>query len=436
MRSFYLRTLFFFLFTVLITGAGVILVTGSRSPEAGGAGPPMFLLASTELAKARADYESGGKPALAAHLRTLNDDWGVNGLLTDGDGIDLLTGEDQSSLLRRARRRPPLFRGLPFLHRGRASFAAPSEDGKYWFVVRFPEAARARTALLLPHEVWVIVSVALLCFVFARGVTSPVRKLRAAVQEFGQGNLAVRARLDRKDEFGELGEAFNQMAHRISTLLSSQRRLLADLSHEIRTPLTRLGIAVELARSGGDRAHALDRIQREADRLNELVGSLLQLTRAESDAAATRRERLNLTLLTESVADSSRMEAAARGGAVHVTAPESPIHLDADPELLRRAIENVLRNAIRFSNRVEVTLAAEASRAIIRIRDHGAGVPEHELPNLFEAFYRVREEYQTADGFGLGLAIAKRSIDLHAGTITARNANPGLEIEIKLPAGL
>lgn len=433
MRSFYVRTLIWFLVTVLVTSGGVLLVSGNRPPEMGGAGPPMFLLASTQLAKARAEYESGGKAALEKHLRSLEEDWGVHGVMTDGEGRDLVTGADQSALMRRARRRPPMFRGLPMFQRGRPSFAAPSEDGKYWFIVRFPESVSERSSLLLPHEAWVIGSVALLCFLFARGVTSPVRKLRAAVQEFGQGNLTARADLKRGDEFGQLAEAFNQMAQRIANLLSSQRRLLADLSHEIRTPLTRLGLAVELARTGGDRPAALDRIQREADRLNELVGALLQLTRAESDTAAVRHERMSLTALADAVVDSCHMEAEARGGSVRLTSPVEPVLLEADPELLRRALENVIRNAIRFSDRVEVSVAAEGSQRLVRVRDHGPGVPEHELANLFEAFYRVREDFQTADGFGLGLAIAKRSIDLHGGTIEARNAQPGLEVEIRLP---
>lgn len=432
MRSFYVRTLIWFLVTVLVTSGGVLLVSGNRPPEMGGAGPPMFLLAATQLGKARAEYEAGGKAALEKHLRGLEEDWGVHGVMTDGEGRDLVTGEDQSELLRRARRRPPMFRGLPMFQRGRPSFSAPSEDGKYWFIVKFPEAVGERSSLLLPHEVWVIGSVALLCFLFARGVTSPVRKLRAAVQEFGQGNLTARADLGRTDEFGQLAEAFNQMAQRIANLLSSQRRLLADLSHEIRTPLTRLGLAVELARTGGDRPAALDRIQREADRLNELVGALLQLTRAESDAAAARHERMNLTALVEGVVESCELEAEARGGKVTMAAA-GPLHVEADQELLRRAVENVIRNAIRYSERVEVMVASEGAERVVRVRDHGPGVPEHELANLFEAFYRVREDYQTADGFGLGLAIAKRSIDLHGGRIAARNAGPGLEVEIRLP---
>jgi two-component system sensor histidine kinase CpxA len=212
------------------------------------------------------------------------------------------------------------------------------------------------------------------------------------------------------------------MAQRISTLLSSQRRLLADLSHEIRTPLTRLGLAVELARTGENRTQALDRIQREADRLNELVGGLLQLTRAESDASATRRERVDLTALTGQVVDSCRLEAEARQGAITL-APSAMLHLNADLELLRRAIENVVRNAIRYSDRVEVSLANEPPHHVLRVRDFGPGVPEGELANLFEAFYRAGEEFHNVDGFGLGLAIAKRSIELHAGSIAARNAN-------------
>ena len=100
MRSFYVRTLIWFLVTVLVTSGGVLLVSGNRPPEMGGAGPPMFLLASTQLAKARAEYESGGKAALEKHLRSLEEDWGVHGVMTDGEGRDLVTGADQSELMR------------------------------------------------------------------------------------------------------------------------------------------------------------------------------------------------------------------------------------------------------------------------------------------------------------------------------------------------
>ncbi len=134
---------------------------------------------------------------------------------------------------------------------------------------------------LQPQHLWIIGLVVLLCYGFAYHLTSPVRRLRSVVDCFGRGDFSARAPANRKDELGELARSFNQMAGRIQTLLAAERRLLLDISHELRSPLARLGVAVELARSGEDREHMLDRIQKEADRLNELVGELLQVTRVE-----------------------------------------------------------------------------------------------------------------------------------------------------------
>jgi two-component system sensor histidine kinase CpxA len=429
LRSFYARTFAWFLVSVLITAAGVILVSTLRQPDFGAAASPFRLLAETQLEAARAAYEQGGADGLRAHLDAFHKQWNVQAALLDASGRDLLTGEDNSELFTQSRRRPPPVRFLPLYPRSRPVIFARSRDQKFAFSLKFPEFERP---WIYPHEIWLIVSAALLCFIFARSVTAPIRKLQAVVNEFGHGNWNARAALRRSDELGQLGDAFNNMAWRISHLLASQRRLLLDISHEIRTPLTRLGLAVELARSGGDREAALARIQREADRLNELVGGLLQVTRAESEAAAATRERVDLSALLARVAGDCALEAQARGGEIQYDTPP-PIHLTADPELLRRAFENVTRNAIRYSTRVVLHLESRNGEVIVRIRDFGPGVPEKELSNLFEAFYRVREEQQPADGFGLGLAIAQRAVELHGGTISARNARPGLEIEVRLP---
>jgi len=197
-----------------------------------------------------------------------------------------------------------------------------------------------------------------------------------------------------------------------------------------------LGVAVELARSGDDPNPALNRIQKESDRLNALVGELLQVTRAEGDPNSLRRDSVRLDELVQQLVDDSTIEAAAHGSELKYDRRE-PVTVSGDPELLRRAVENVIRNAIRYAPRqsaVEVSLARKNGTAVVDVRDRGPGVPEEALPRLFDAFYRVESDRnRSSGGIGLGLSIARRAIELHKGTIRARNAQPGLEVEMELP---
>jgi two-component system sensor histidine kinase CpxA len=196
-------------------------------------------------------------------------------------------------------------------------------------------------------------------------------------------------------------------------------------------------VAVELARSGDDPEAALNRIQKESDRLNSLVGGLLQVTRAEGDPNSLRRNPVRLDELLQQLVDDAYIEAAARGCTLDY-GRRDPVTVEGDPELLRRAMENVIRNAIRYSPResaVEISLARNDGKALVDVRDHGPGVPEEALPRLFDPFYRVGTDRDRASGgIGLGLSIARRAIELHKGAIRARNANPGLEVELQLPA--
>ena len=228
------------------------------------------------------------------------------------------------------------------------------------------------------------------------------------------------------------------MAGRIETLLNAERRLLLlDISHELRSPLARLGVAIELARSGEGLDSSLNRIQKESDRLNALVGQLLQVTRAEGDPSILRRDPVRLDALVEQMVEESRIEAAARGCELRFEERE-PVTVEGDPELLRRAVENVIRNAIRYSPReaaVEVSLGRRDGRALVRVRDYGPGVPDESVTRLFDAFYRVEpDRNRLSGGIGLGLSIARRAVELHKGSIHARNAAPGLEVELELPA--
>jgi signal transduction histidine kinase len=259
--------------------------------------------------------------------------------------------------------------------------------------------------------------------------------LQQAVDCFGRGDFEARARVNRGDEIGQLARAFNQMADRIQILMAAERRLLLDISHELRSPLARMSVAVELARMGEDVESHLNRIQKEADRLNTLVGELLQVTRAEGDASRIRSQRVALDELLADVVEDGRLEAEARGCGIAIES--NPVSIAGDPELLRRAFENVVRNGIRYSPQgtdLEVRLHRHERQACIEVRDHGPGVPEDSIHRIFDAFYRVESDRDRASGgVGLGLAIARRAVELHHGTVTARNADPGLLVEIDLP---
>ncbi len=277
----------------------------------------------------------------------------------------------------------------------------------------------------------------MLCYALAYHLTAPLRPLQKALDRFGRGEFDARADESRRDELGDLAGAFNRMAIHIQTLLAAQRRLLLDISHELRSPLARLSVAVELARSGESSALPLDRIQKEADRLNALIGQMLEVTRLEGDPTQRRVDRVELNQLIGDLMESCSIEARARGCSLSIESTPA-VTVDGDGELLRRTIENVMRNAIRYAPRdskVEVSLENGGGRARVRIRDYGPGVPEASLPHLFDPFYRVdADRNRGSGGAGLGLSIARRAAwNWHHGALRASNAGPGLLVEIELP---
>jgi len=427
MRSLFAKILIWFWASLIINTVGSAIVSGLSGPR------PYLLsrLVDFQLTEARAAYESGGRAGLQQFMDRFRHVFSGEGILTDASGHDLLTGADESSLLARSVAEPryPAFRrrGIVVGH--------TAADGRYTFLFSIPHE-RLAYWFLLPQHWWMMAAGVLLCYLLAYYLTYPVRRLQRAVERFGHGDFSARAAPRRHDELGDLGRTFDRMADRIQTLLAAQNRLLLDISHELRSPLARLRVAVELARSGDNRETALNRIDKEAERLNTLVSGLLQVTRAEGDPGALRREPVRLDRLLEELAADAAIEAQARGGDVRVSGLE-PATVEGDGELLRRAIENVIRNAIRHApeaTAVEASLESGGGRAALRIRDYGPGVPEEALPHIFDAFYRVETDRDRASGgAGLGLSIARRAVELHQGSIHAHNAGPGLMVEIDLP---
>jgi signal transduction histidine kinase len=293
---------------------------------------------------------------------------------------------------------------------------------------------------LLPLAAGSIVSLlfaGLLAWYFAK----PIRSLRQAFESVAGGKLGARVGGSmgrRKDELADLGSNFDHMADRLQGLLDSQHRLLHDISHEVRSPLARLQAAADLIRQQPERAVELcERIERDTKRIDVLVGELLTLSRLEAGVMDSKDNKLNVGDLVADIVDDARFEAEANHRTVDLSVHD-PVVVAGSQELLHRAIENVIRNAIRHTPEggqvsVDIRKDSEERNMKLMVQDPGPGVPEKDLAAIFEPFVRC-EEVQSLDGHGLGLAIAKRVVEAHGGTISASNRKPcGLCIEITLP---
>lgn len=282
----------------------------------------------------------------------------------------------------------------------------------------------------------------LVCWSLARYVSKPVERLQSSARSLAAGNLEARVGEEfsrRRDELGVLARDFDVMADHIRNLLASKEDLLRGMSHELRSPLARLRVALGLARRPGENLpRQLDRIELEAERLDTLIGQMLQLSQLRAAEPVLAREIIELPTLLSEVVEDARLEASAMNKTVE-WASHANLSLEGDHRLLRSAIENVLRNAVRFTapgTAVRVKMTQERMNACITIEDSGPGVPESELQFIFEPFYRVAESRdRDSGGTGLGLAITSRIVALHGGKVTARNRSEGgLLVSIDLPA--
>lgn len=280
----------------------------------------------------------------------------------------------------------------------------------------------------------------LLCWALARYLSSPIGKIRNATQKLASGELETRVADQigrRHDELASLARDFDVMAERIESLVTSQQRLSRDVSHELRSPLARMSVALEIAKqkSNGETAPVLQRIETESVRLNELISRLLTLSKLETGSQDFERHDINFRNLVEQVASDADFEANAVGKSVKIISADD-CRISGSEQLIRSAVENVLRNAVKYTNEgttVEVSLKSETGKAILKVRDHGGGVPENELKNLFRPFYRLSESRErSTGGTGLGLAIAEQAIKAHKGHIRAWNSDGGLTVEIAL----
>ncbi len=365
--------------------------------------------------------------------------FGPDGMSISGDGCERFGSVAHSV----AKSGKPEFN----VERGRATVAVPiqgAHQDRYIYVTESPVGPRAAVdtnlgavavrclvALLVPG---------LICYLLTRCLTSSGVRLREATQQLAEGNLRTRAdaRMSlRRDELGFLVGDFNAMAERLEGLVDGQRQLIYDISHELRTPLTRLNVALDIGRGRKGDDQAFDQMQQDLERMNQMIERLLTLAKLDAAAAAVPFEVFNLTDLVASIVHSAGFELHERSDKITMDSDEV-FQVRGDTELLQSAIENVIRNAIRYNNSEEpVQVALERMESFVRItvRDHGPGVPSQSLQRIFEPFYRVADDRdRRTGGTGLGLAITERAVRMHGGKVDAVNETPhGLAVRILLP---
>jgi two-component system, OmpR family, sensor histidine kinase CpxA len=422
-------------------------------------------------------YQTGGQEGARNYLRTVRDGQHVRPFLFDENARDL-TGRTPDEWVVRVARGKTATADTLWGRLGPARYLrqslAGSDGHSYTLVIEFPPQGRG---MFGPHGVpglgilIAVISSGLVCYILARYLTSPIVRLRAATQKLASGDLTARAGVPgsrRHDEMAELMRDFDRMAERLENLVNAQSRLLTDISHELRSPLARLNVALELARqrSGADAHSALDRIDRETNRLNELIQRLLTIARLEAGNESIEKSPVHLEQIIQEIARDAAFEAQSRHCQVEAIIVDDCVVMGS-PSLLHSAIENVVRNAIRYTEEgtsVEVRLeqgvglpATGSSnagsqgvslqkgepanndlgrpQAVVRVTDSGPGVPEDALDKLFRPFYRIDDARgRQTGGVGLGLAITDRAVRLHGGTIRVSNRpQGGLMVEIRLP---
>jgi two-component system, OmpR family, sensor histidine kinase CpxA len=396
-------------------------------------------------------YEQSGKEAVRRYMEEVRDTEHVRGFILDEHGEEI-SGRKLPDWVKNAehgRIRPPgtlLGQWLAPFHLHRQNTISPT--GRHYTLL----AVLPPTGPFGPNGVpglgilIAVISSGLVCYLLTRYLTAPVVRLRAATLKLAAGDLSARAGtfgLRRRDEMADLVRDFDAMAERLEKLVTAQSRLLNDISHELRSPLARMNVALGLARqrTGPEAQSALERIDLESNRLNGLIERLLTIARLDCGHEAIRMDPLHLEELVREIAEDADFEAQSRECHVRPVIQDDGLVM-GNPPLLHSAVENVVRNATRYTlegTEVEVRLERShglaGEEAIIRVTDSGPGVPEDALEKLFLPFYRIDDARgRQTGGVGLGLAITERAVRLHGGTVRAANRpQGGLMVEIRLP---
>jgi len=396
-------------------------------------------------------YEQLGADGLRHWLRELLRSHHIRGILVDQDGFNVLNERIPPPMQKLSRKLGDsdgviTMSRWPHIQTG-VKLSSPLNVTYYWMAAtRVPRHAMQAG---VEGARWARIAVAfaiavLMCWLLSRYLTKPIRQLQNAAANLGRGDLGARslpAMGARRDEIGDLAQSFDDMAAQLQTLIQGQKQLLRDISHELRSPLARLQVALELARqkSGNTVTTELSRIEIEALRLNDLIGDVLMLAKLESIDPSAECGKIDILELVKDVVRDAAFEAEAQDKTARL-AEAMPATIHANAQLIRSAVENVVRNAVRHtpkgaSAEISVSVNQDKQQAVIIVRDFGPGVPEQALARLFEPFYRVSEARErSSGGYGVGLAIAARAAELHHGSIQAKNhADGGLVVVIKLP---
>ena len=390
-------------------------------------------------------YLTGGPASLQNFLQTINRNSGIEGHLLDANGSDLL--------------------GQPFPDHARRVYQLAQQSGRssarlgrYWTAaspITAPDGRRFTFLMeahplrgfldgtffvdLVPRAIGGLLLAALLCLLLARHITRPIRILEQATTRMAAGDLAVRTLpsiAGRSDELASMAAAFDSMAERIELLLTTERQMLADISHELRSPLTRIAVSLELLRRGEQ--DVLEPMQSDLDRLNVMIGQILELARFDLQPAASAQGIVDLQAILEDVVESGNYEGRARQCTIALTS-DGPAFVSGAYDALRSCFENILRNAIVYApagSCIDITMSAGQGSIVTRVDDSGPGVPAESLASIFNPFFRVLSgEDPHPQGSGLGLSISSRIVTRYGGTIRAENRPPhGLSVIVQLPA--
>ena len=450
MRSLFLKIfLSYWLAQALFVVLAILVTLAMRPPQDS---PRAEYLRQAIGAQLMQTYERGGSPALRKSLGDLRGSFHEHQVYLFDDKGQELSGTATPEWAKQLALGTAKQGGFHLQSEKRVAQAITGSGGRHYILVLENPGPP-------PHFFWgpgrapglgiaiAILTSGLVCFLLARSLTAPIIRLRAATQKLANGELSARAGAPgahRRDEIAELMRDFDGMAQRLENLVNAQSRLLNDISHELRSPLARLSVALGLARqrTGPEAAGNLNRIELEANRLNDLIGRLLALARMEGGNQATPMTTVRLGDLVGDVARDAAFEAQGRNCRVRCDIAEDSV-VYGNSALLHSAIENVVRNAMRYTHEgteIEVELRRSdlpnAAEAIVRISDRGPGVPEEALSKLFRPFYRLDDaRNRQTGGVGLGLSITERAVRLHGGSVKAENRpGGGLIVEIRLPA--
>ncbi|GGG83798.1 ATP-binding protein [Edaphobacter dinghuensis] len=456
MRGLFAKIFFFFWVAQSLTFIiSTLLIVQHRFTRPDQVFDALSVTLKSEGAAAAQAYEQGGCSAFHQYALSLSQPV----YLADVTGnflCDAENAKEYSDALSNAERNSPSF-SVQVANRSLWPISIASPSGKhYLFILSTPYHAEKRH---LTHDLWhfafpqlpvAIVVFGLTTFILVLVLTRPIARLRAAARELARGQLDTRIPSQHRethifggDEIQGLEHDFNHMAEQLESLVAAQKLLLRDVSHELRSPLARLSVALELAREDAPMTMSenLERIERETGRLNALIGQLLRLSSLESSNTAVETEAFSLKHLLEELLPDIEFEALQRTCSIKLEATcDCTVH--GNFELIYRAIENIARNAIRYTKEVssvDVDLGCEIREGrricVLKISDRGPGVPESELQNIFRPFYRVDNARQRdTGGFGIGLAIAERAIRLHQGQVYAINREGGgITMVVTLP---